>query len=283
MSLANQAHHDAWNGDSGHRWAADAERRDEVLAPVADALFTAVELRLGEAVLDLGCGCGVTTIAAADAVAPGDVVGIDLSAPMLALARARGGDRDVTFVQADAQTHRFGPARFDVAISRFGTMFFDDPVAAFANVGSALRSGARLCLSTWQPLEANDWLLVPGAALLRYGQLPATATGSGPGMFAQSSPDIVERVLTAAGWTAVHVQPTTVTLRLGGDAHEATEYLASTGIARAVLDTIPGERREEAIEAVTDALARHQSTDGVMLAAGIHLVTADRGTVASGW
>ena len=137
MSLANQAQHDAWNGDSGHRWAADAQRRDEVLAPIADALFTAVELRVGEAVLDLGCGCGVTTIAAADAVAPGVVVGIDLSEPMLALTRARAGDRSITFVQADAQTHRFDPGRFDVAISRFGTMFFDDPVAAFANVGTA--------------------------------------------------------------------------------------------------------------------------------------------------
>ena len=81
-------------------------------------------------------------------------------------------------------------------------------------------------------------------------------------MFAQSAPDIVARVLTAAGWTDVHIQPTTVTLRLGGDAHEATDYLANTGIARAVLDTIPGERREEAIEAVSDVLARHQSTDG---------------------
>ena len=114
MSLANQAQHDAWNGDSGHRWAADAERRDEVLAPIADALFTAVELRVGEA-----------------------VVGIDLSEPMLALTRARAGDRSITFVQADAETHRFDPGRFDVAISRFGTMFFDDPVAAFANVGTA--------------------------------------------------------------------------------------------------------------------------------------------------
>lgn len=274
MIAANQSQHDAWNGDSGHRWVADADRRDRVLAPVADALFVAADLRSGEAVLDIGCGCGVTTIAAADAVVPGEVVGIDLSEPMLALARARVGERNVTFLQTDAQTHRFESDRYDVAIGRFGTMFFDNPVGAFANIATAIRPGGRLCLATWQPLPANPWLLVPGAALLRYGDLPAAADGNEPGMFAQSDPEVVERVLSAAGWINVHVQPTTVTLRLGADAQEATDYLADTGIARAVLDTIDQDQRDEAIAAVTAELAAHEGLDGVALDAGIHLITA---------
>lgn len=271
---ANQSQHDAWNGDSGHRWVADADRRDRVLTPVADALLAAADLRPGATVLDIGCGCGVTAIAAADAVAPGEVVGIDLSEPMLALARSRAGNRRITFLPADAQTHRFEPDRYDVAIGRFGTMFFDDPVAAFANIATAMRPGGRLCLATWQPLAANPWLLVPGAALLRYGDLPATAGGNQPGMFAQSDPDVVERVLSEAEWSYVHVQPTTVTLRLGADAREATDYLADTGIARAVLDTVHPDRRGEAIAAVTATFADHEGQHGVALPAGIHLVLA---------
>jgi SAM-dependent methyltransferase len=274
MTLPNQSQREAWNGESGHRWVADADRRDAVLAPVAEVLLSAARLRPGEAVLDVGCGCGATTIAAADAVAPGEVLGVDLSEPMLALARERAGDRNVRFLRGDAQTQRLDRGRFDVAISRFGSMFFDDPVAAFANITVAMRAGGRLCLATWQPLAANDWLMVPGAALLRFGQIPETVTGSGPGMFAQADPAIVERVLTDAGWTEVQVQPTHVTLSLGRDASEATDYLAGTGIARAVLETIAPEHRKEAIAAVTDALAPHESADGVMLGAGLNLITA---------
>lgn len=103
---------------------------------------------------------------------------------------------------------------------------------------SWLRSPTRLCLATWQRLAANDWLMVPGVALLRFGQLPDTAAGAGPGMFAQPDPAIVERVLGDAGWADIEVRPTAVTLRLGRDATEATDYLVGTGIARAVLETI---------------------------------------------
>ncbi|HKY17195.1 MAG TPA: methyltransferase domain-containing protein [Microthrixaceae bacterium] len=275
MSAPNRDQREAWNGDSGHRWAADADRRDRILAPVADALLTAASLRTGEAVLDVGCGCGVTTLAAADAVAPAEVVGIDLSEPMLDLARQRAGDRNAVFVQADAQTHPFRSGQFDVAISRFGTMFFDDPVAAFTNIVTAMRPGGRLCLATWQPLAANDWLLVPGTALLQYGSLPET-DNTAPGMFAQSDPEAIHRVLSDAGWHHVAVTPVSLELRLGSNAAEAVDYLADTSIARAVLETIDPAHRDEAIATVTDALAAHVRVDGVKLHAGIYLVTATK-------
>lgn len=274
MTRANQAQCDAWNGDSGLRWVADADRRDAVLAPVAHALLEAAQLQPGERVLDLGCGCGITTIAAARAVAPGAVSGADLSRPMLELARQRAAaDANVTFVEADAQTYDFGAENYDVVISRFGTMFFDDPTAAFANVGRAMRDGGRLCIATWQPLVANDWLTIPGAALLRYGSLPDTG-GNAPGMFAQSDPARVETVLRQAGWNDVNVTPVTVHLRLGADAAEATDYLADTGVARAVLDTIDADQRDAAIAAVIEALAAHTGADGVCLEAGILITRA---------
>ena len=273
MSGANQAQRDAWNGESGHRWVADADRRDAVLAPVAEALLAAARLAAGEDVLDVGCGCGITTLAATEAVASGTATGLDLSEPMLDLARRRAQDAPATFLQADAQSHRFDAEAYDVIISRFGTMFFDDPVAAFANLASAMRPRGRLCLATWQPLAANDWLLVPGAALLRYGSLPDTG-GTAPGMFAQADPIAVTEVLAAAGWRDVIVDPVTVSLRLGSDAADATDYLADTGIARAVLDTVDPADRDEAIAAVTEALDAHADASGVRLDAGINLIRA---------
>jgi SAM-dependent methyltransferase len=273
MNTPNQEQYASWNGESGLRWVADADRRDRILGPIGDLLLDHTALRAGETVLDLGCGCGVTTLTAADTVEPAEVVGIDLSEPMLALARQRVRDRNVSFVHADAQTHRFVPQCFDVAISRFGTMFFDDPIAAFANVATAMRPGARLCMATWQPLEANDWLLVPGDALLEYGSLPE-ASGSGPGMFAQSNPDTIRRVLSAAGWHEVEVTPLRLELNLGATAADAVDYLAGTGIARAVLDNVEPAHRDEALSAVNTTLAAHETPAGVLLGCAIHLISA---------
>jgi SAM-dependent methyltransferase len=161
--IANTDQYRAWNGDSGHRWVADADRRDSVLAPVADALLAAAHLTPGEGVVDIGCGCGATALSAARTVGPtGAVYGIDLSEPMLDVARRRAKASrlsNLTLVQGDVQTHRL-PDRFDAAISRFGTMFFADQIAALTNIRHGHRPGGRLCLATWQPLAANDWLTI---------------------------------------------------------------------------------------------------------------------------
>jgi SAM-dependent methyltransferase len=175
-------------------------------------------------------------------------------------------------VQADAQTHPLTGDGYDVAISRFGTMFFADPAAAFANIGQALRPGGRLCIATWQPLIDNDWLTIPGAALLRYGTLP-DANGGGPGMFAQSEPAVIRTTLERAGYRDIDVEKLDVTLRLGEDGRDATDYLAEMGIGRAILATIPEAERPAALDAVTAVLQEHVSDDGVRLQGGI-LVTA---------
>lgn len=276
--IVNADQYAAWNGDIGRRWAEDPDRRDKVLAPVADSLLTAAGLAPGDAVLDIGCGCGATTLAAARAAGPtGSALGIDLSEPMLEVARRRAHERAVANVrleQADAQTHALAWAAFDVAISRFGTMFFADQVAAFTNIAGALRPGARLCLATWQPLAANDWLTIPGAMLLRYGTLPEAADG--PGMFAQSDPAALTAMLTTAGFDAVHSKPVTVTLTIGANPAEAAEYLAASGPGRAMLDTIADDVRPAAIGAVRAALAEHAGPGGVRLDAAIWLTTATR-------
>jgi SAM-dependent methyltransferase len=241
--MANQAEYDEWNGENGRRWIADADRRDQVLQPISAALLTAAGLQPEDAVLDIGCGCGATSIGAAHTVGPiGKVLGMDISEVMLSVARRRveeSGVANVSFVAADAQTHPFEP-QHNLAIGRFGTMFFDDPVAAFANIARALRPAGRLCMVTWQPLDANDWLIIPGAALLEYGTLPQTTDG--PGMFAQSDPVTVTNVLRSSGFSEINVTTQAVPLHLGTP-QEASEYLADTGAGRAVLATVPSHRQ----------------------------------------
>lgn len=279
-NIANTDQYAAWNGDSGQRWIADADRRDRVMTPIADALLDTACPAPGDRVLDIGCGCGATTLAAARVVAPtGEVHGVDLSAPMLDVARRRAEAAGLTNVhveQADAQTHRLPRGSFDVAISRFGTMFFSGPEAAFTNIAAALVPGGRICLATWQPLIANQWLTVPGAALLRYGSILDTADDAGPGMFAQSEPDLVRQVLADAGNGDIGLHPVEVTLTLGAEPEEAAAYLADTGPGRAVLATIPDHDKPAALDAVRAALADHTDHTGVHLDAGIWIITAVR-------
>jgi SAM-dependent methyltransferase len=276
MTVANAEQHAAWNGESGQRWVAGADRRDLVLAPIGDLLLDAAAIHDGDRVLDVGCGCGATTLAAGRAAGvDGRAVGLDLSAPLLELARRRAVDRGcgAEFVQADVQTDPLG-GPFDVAISRFGTMFFDDPAAAFANVARHLVPGGRLVMVTWQPLTANEWLVVPGAALLHYGELPAASDSSGPGMFAQSDPVAIRAVLTAAGFIDIAIDAHVLPLVYGPTVDDALYYLADSGPGRAILETVPPDRHDDALAAVRLALGPHVDPDvGVVLDAAVLVTT----------
>lgn len=283
MKIANVESFENWNGESGVRWSADADRRDRVLATIGDALIDAARLRRGEHVLDVGCGCGATAIAAATRVTPGgSVVGLDLSAPMLSVARARASAlavENATFVQDDAQTFR-SDSKFDAVMSRFGTMFFVDPIAAFSNIGQLTQPNGRLCMATWQPLTANEWLMIPGAVLLRYGSLPAGEPGA-PGMFAQSEPDVVTKALERAGFENIALDASILPLTLGANADEATDYLAGSGIGRAVLETVPDAEKPAAVDAVRAALAEHADASGVRLNAAVWIIHATKSQATS--
>jgi len=280
MSRANADQRAAWNGESGERWVANAARRDAVLAPIGDLLAQRAAVGRGERVLDVGCGCGATTLAAAAATGPtGAVVGADLSEPMLEVAHARAaGLAHVELRRLDAQTDPLG-GPYDVAISRFGTMFFDDPTAAFTNVARHLVPGGRMCLVTWQPIGANEWLAAPGAALVEHGAVPDEegvwgADPTGPGMFALSRPETVRRVLEAAGFDDVTSEAHTVPMHLGATVADAVDYVVDTGPGSMLLDTIPEERREGALAAVRAVFARHLDERGVTLDSGVLLTTA---------
>ena len=281
MSIANTAQAEHWNtGDGVAHWVTNQARYDRMHAPFTALILDAAALRAGGNVLDVGCGCGGTTLAAARLVAPGRATGLDLSGPMLARARsgaAAAGLSNAVFQQGDAQVHELEPGTFGTVISRFGVMFFADPVAAFANIRSATRSGGRLVFACWQPLAENQWLLVPGAALAEHVP-PAAGLGSGdrPGMFAFADPERLRPILAAAGWRDVQItsEHASILVGGGGSVDDAVEFLRTATMGRTMLAGADAATADRAISAVRDALAPHADADGVHLDAAVWLVRA---------
>jgi SAM-dependent methyltransferase len=268
----------AWNGEDGEDWAARADRFDAASAAFDPALLDAAAVTPADRVLDVGCGAGISTRATARVAVDGHVTGIDLSAPLLAEAHRRSaaaGLTNTTFVQGDAQVHPFGPASFDVAVSRFGVMFFGDPVAAFTNLARALRPGGRLAVLSWQPLARNEWLLVLRRTLAA-GRLLPEPPGDAPGPFGLSDPDRVRGVLGAAGFTSVRVTEVPGTVRLGADAGDAFDFVAGLGMTRGLLGGLDDDVRRAALDELRAALAEHATPDGVLLGAAAWLTTAHR-------
>ena len=259
---------------------AEADRYDGQLAPFTDLLFDRLQLAANEVVLDVGCGCGATTIGAARLSAA--AVGIDLSVPMLAVGEQRAhvaGVANIEFVADDAAHHQFTTESFNVIVSRFGVMFFDDPVMAFTNLRHALRVGGRLAFVCWQGSEANPWLLVPGVAAAAHVPLPPIGGSGGPGMFSLADRDHLIAVVSDAGFAEIEVESVSPMIALGGGGtlDETLEFLLRTGIARALLDGAQPDAKQRAIDSVSAALAEiYGPGRGVALGTGAWLVSGSR-------
>ena len=281
MSIANTDQAERWNsGDDVAHWIKNQARYDRMNEPFTALILGAAALRPGAHVLDVGCGCGGTTLAAARLIAPGQAVGLDLSGPMLARARAdaeAAGLANAVFRHGDAQVHPLEPASFDTVISRFGIMFFADPVAAFANIRSATQPTGQLVFVCWQPAAANQWLLVPGGALAEHVPMPAGfGSGDEPGMFAFADPDRLRQVLAAAGWRDIEITSEHVSILVGGggSVEDAVEFLRTGSMARTMLAGADAGTVDRALASVRAALAPHADADGVHLGAAVWLVQA---------
>jgi SAM-dependent methyltransferase len=280
VTIANEDQHDHWNtGDDVQHWVKHRDRYNVMLAPFGDMILDAARLQPGDGVLDVGCGCGDTTLAAARTVASGRAIGIDLSAPMLAEARreaARTGVTNVEFVEGDAQVHPFDQGGVDVVISRFGIMFFADPVAAFANIRAAVRSGGRMAFVCWQDRGENEWLRVPAAALAQHVTLPAAPQPGAAGMLAFADPTRCASVLSDAGWGDVEVASVHAPIAVGGGRglDDAVEFFRTGAIGRAALATVDPATAARAVDAVRTALEDHVTDEGVRLDAAVWVVTA---------
>lgn len=269
-----------WSSAPGRKWVDLKEPLDRALAPVSSALFARAKPVAGERVLDLGCGTGATTLALAELVGPkGLVVGLDISAVLLAQARARTPSAlkpRIEYLEADAQTHDFGMARFDLLTSRFGSMFFADPVAAFRNLRRGLRAGARMHLAAWAPLAANPWFAIPrDAAVARLGP-PPPADPTAPGPLAFADTDYVLRILRAAGFVRPTAGAADIHLEPPGDAAAVARLALSIGPAARLMAHYEGTPADaEAIgHSMEQQFSRFATDEGVRVPAQLNLFAA---------
>jgi ubiquinone/menaquinone biosynthesis C-methylase UbiE len=267
-----------WNGPSGRRWVERQAQQDALLTPITAALFERAAARPGEHIIDIGCGCGETTIELGRRVRPGGhVLGIDISAPMLARAAARlPPGLPVELVEADATAYPFPAAAADLLVSRFGVMFFAEPERAFANLRRALRPGGRLVFVCWRVPRENPWMMLPlNAAYEHVPPLPKMGPED-PGPFAYAEEERVRRILGGAGFSAVVLEPLDVMLDLavGRGLDAAVETAAAMGPAARAIEGQPPEVRAAVLQSMRRLLAPHRRGDEVPLAAAMWLVRA---------
>ena len=235
----------------------------------------AAAVRSCNQVLDIGCGTGQTTREAARAAVDGSAMGVDVSAPVLERARRLSryhGLRNVTYQHGDAETHPFPSARFDLCISRFGTMFFADPVAAFTNIRRALRPGARLVLMVWQDADRNEWFTATRQALA--GSSAPTASASDLEPFSLAEPATTRRMLTVAGFAEVAFTDSHEPVHYGPDAGAASDAVLALQHARDLLASLDRTTAENALDRLRGMLAAHETGDGVHLDSRAWIITA---------
>lgn len=264
-----------WNGPSGDYWVENADLLDASVARYLEPFLAAAAVAPDAQVLDIGCGSGETTLAAAERAPAGAAVGVDLSARMLDLARRRAAQRGldkVTFVQADAQVADFGAGRFDRVISRTGAMFFADPVAAFANLARALRRDGRLVLLVWQSLAENEWLSAFFRAVAPDRPVPVSPPGA-PGPFSLGDPRRLRAVLSAAGFGRPRLVGLREPMSFGPDV--ATAEALVLGLVGGVLTDLDDAGRAAARAALRATLLAHLGPAGVEFDSAMWLVTAD--------
>jgi SAM-dependent methyltransferase len=237
-------------------------------------LHRAVGVQFHDHVLDVGCGAGQTTREAARTAQAGSAFGVDVSAPAIGRARelARAdGLRNVTFECADAQVYRFPPGRFDLAVSRFGTMFFDDPVAAFANIRRALRASGRLAMMVWQAAERNEWDVTIRQAL------GVTAISADlPDPFSLADPPAVTEILEGAGFADITFTDVSEPVYYGPDVDAAMDWVRGFAYTSEILRQLDPTAAERAVGRLREALATHFSDDGVWFNSHAWIVTARR-------
>jgi SAM-dependent methyltransferase len=269
----------AWGGSVGKTWVRFNAQLDRQLEPIGAEVARRLAPLDGCAILDVGCGAGATSRELAGLAGPGGkVLGVDISTPMLELARQKSDAANLTYVEADAQTHAFEPDSIDVLHSRFGVMFFDDPPAAFANLRRAARPGARLAFACWRSPAQNEWLQLPMRAAAGLFPERPTFDPVAPGPFAFADDARVRQILEQSGWTGVGTEP--LDLQIGGSNLEDTvQMMIRVGpLGAAIREAGPTpEMMAQADALVRPAVEPYATADGVLFPSATWIVTARNG------
>jgi SAM-dependent methyltransferase len=279
MTEANHDQFEFWE-TLAPDWLASEDHTELVSGAFGVAAMDRLGLPRGARVIDIGCGSGATTLALAEVVGPdGEAVGVDIAPGMVAAARehaAAAGVEHARFRTADAQVDDLGDAVFDAAYSRFGVMFFADPAAAFANIRSSMKPGAPLAFACWANVFANEWMFVPGSAVVAVtGALPPMPGPGEPGPFSLEDPDRLDPLLRAAGFTQVDITPHQETITIPVAQLESLVALSRrVGPVREALRTADDDTVSAIVEAVRDALTSRVEHDVLRLGAAGLVVSA---------
>jgi SAM-dependent methyltransferase len=272
-----------WNEVSGDRWVEMGDVIDAQISPLGEAAMDRAGIETGERVLDIGCGCGQTTLELAARVGEsGSVLGLDISGPMLVRARDRATEANVTnarFQQADAQTHRFDASDMDLVFSRFGVMFFASPIEAFTNLFSALRPGGRLTFVCWKRLDQNPWMHLPMIAAAKH--LPPVGPPpepDAPGPFSFADQERVKGILSDSGFQNIQHESLERDLLVGGgrSLDETVEFLAQLGPAGAMLRDASADLKTRVLNEIHDTIKPFNDKGGVRMPSATWIVSAER-------
>jgi SAM-dependent methyltransferase len=273
--VANAEQAEDWNGASGREFIEQRERHEQMLGRLRARLLAAARIQDGENVLDIGCGCGDVTILAARATRSGYALGADFSRIQVAEARRLAAGAGVAYVRfevADAQVHPFGTGVFDLALSSFGVMFFDDPAAAFANLRKALRPGGRLAFLCWRARDENPVFttgFAEAAAVLGIREPPGPSAA-----FSLAGTGRVRALLSSAGFGGIELAEADEPMLIGRAVDDVLEYERASPTATEILTGLSPEQAAELTRQVRDRLAAYASPDGVTIPGAAWLVTA---------
>ena len=279
IDVANRAQREAWDTAGALQYRDYGDTNEALFGPFGQVMLDAARLKPGDRVLDVGCGHGTSTLEAAERVGPsGRVVGVDISAAMLGPAHERvtaAGVDNVELLQADAQVYAFKERAFDAVISRFGTMFFEDPQVAFANLSRALRRGGRLLFVCWQDPLKSEWVAAAlGAAVAALGRAPDLGPSGAPGPFAFADGDRLAGLLAGGGFREVTLETVTRPVRIGRDVDHAVGYIMSLPESRQLFVGVPGDVVDAADAKLRAAFAPYVGSHGVVMDATAWLVSA---------
>ncbi len=268
-----------WNDQAGPKWVERTEQLDELLAPLGDAVIERANVQKGERILDVGCGTGHASALLAKQVGrAGEVLGVDVSAPMLEKANTRSKAQQIHFEMADAQTMALAGADFSLIFSRFGVMFFSNPTQAFANLREALEEEGRLAFICWQDVSKNKWMQEPLAAALKHLPAPTAEppAANAPGPFSFADPDHVRGILEKAGFTDVEIEGIETKLTIPGNLDEATDFMMNMGPVGGISAGADEAKLEKATKEVRKVLTKYKTRKGIQMPAAAWIVTAKR-------
>jgi len=271
-----------WNGNGGKNWISRETRLESSLKVFGQQAIDAGGISPGQRILDIGFGCGETTIELAQKVGPqGRVHGVDISVAMVEAAEkkaVKSGISNVSFECSDAQTTTFPADHYDLVFSRFGVMFFDDPIGAFKNIYTSLKPGGRLAFICWAPRDQNAWVGLPLQVVAKHLSLPAPPAIDQPGPFSLSEEPRVSDILGSAGFANISVEPFQTPFVLGGDVDEALSFLMQLAPSGSAINNAEAdeETRVQIALDMAELLKSHESDKGVCMSAAALLVTATK-------